>query len=307
MWNMRMLGITGEARFGDVMEQVLYNSALSTMDVDGTRFCYTNPLSRNTNSPMLSQDSQERWSEFGCYCCPPQVARTLAKVHEWAYSTSDDGLWMHLYSSNALDVELPGKGGVKLTQESNYPWDGDVKLTIDAAPSASFAIMLRVPGWADEATVKINGADAGVACAPGSYAAVEREWQAGDVVELHLPMRPRLVQAHPNVEAAHNHVAVMRGPLVYCLESVDLPDDVPIQDVHVSRDVALTATHKPDLLAGVTVLEGEAIRIATGDWEGKLHRELTPTSATPLLVHLIPYYAWLNRGQCDMRVWLPLA
>ena len=308
MWNMRLLHITGDAKYADVMEQVLYNSALSPMDVDGTRFCYTNPLARRgEGAPMLSQDSPERWSEFGCYCCPPQVARTLAKVHEWAYSTSDDGLWLHLYSGSKLDVDLPGTGRLKLTQETDYPWDGEVKITIDEASGAAFALMLRIPGWADEAEITVNGQDASFAAQPGTYASLDREWQAGDEVVLTLPMRARLIQAHPEVEEAHNHVAAMYGPVVYCLESVDLPDGVPIYDVHIPRDIELTARCDPDVLGGVAVLEGEAKRIPSANWEGKLYQELPVAPAGTLPIRLIPYYAWLNRGRHAMRVWLPLA
>ena len=306
MWNWRLLNLTGEAKYADVMELVLYNSALSAMDVDGTRFCYTNPLARQTDGTMLSNDTPERWSEHHCYCCPPQVARTLAKVHEWAYSTSDEVLWVNLYGSNTLDTELPGKGRLELTQETDYPWEGRVTIMIGGAPRGQFSIMLRVPGWADGADVSVNGEPVDVEAEAGAYAAIEREWRAGDQIVFDIAMRPRLMASHPEVEETHNHVAVMRGPVVYCLESVDLPEGVAIHEVHVSRDVDLSARHDGDLLAGVTVLEGQAGRVPSADWGGKLYQELSVPPPEPFTLRLIPYYAWLNRGRCDMRVWLPL-
>ena len=305
MWNKRMLELTGEVRFADTMEQVLYNSALSPMDIDGTRFCYTNPLANSEWTPTLSQDSAQRWSEFTCYCCPPQVARTLAKTHEWAYSVSEDGIYANLYGSNVLATDIPGRGAVKLTQETNYPWDGTVTITVDEAPG-EFVLRLRIPGWADSATVAINGDAVATATAPGTYTELKRRWQPGDVVTLDLPMRVRLMAAHPEVEEAHNQVAVVRGPVVYCLEGADLPDGVPVHEVHVPRDLKLTPTYKADLLGGMTVLEGTACRQQNPDWSGKLYAELG-TTFEALTICLIPYYAWLNRGPHDMRIWLPLA
>jgi DUF1680 family protein len=307
MWNKRLLELTGEAKFADVMELVLHNSALSPINIDGTRFCYTNPLARSAWTPMLSQDTPQRWSEFKCYCCPPQVARTLAKTHEWAYSLSDDGVWVNLYGSSVLDAELPGLGRVKLTQETDYPWDGTITITVEASPAAEFVLRLRIPGWADSATLTVNGEPAESAAVPGTYAALKRRWLAGDVVTLELPLRPRLMMAHPEVEEAHNQVAVMRGPVVYCLEAVDLPDDVPVHEVHLPRDIELTARFEAEPLGGLTVLEGTACRRRNPDWSAMLYAELPNTACESLPIRLIPYYAWLNRGQHDMRVWLPLA
>jgi DUF1680 family protein len=306
MWGKRLLELTGEAKYADVMEQVLYNSALSAMDLDGTRFCYTNPLARQRDGALLSNDTPERWFVHKCYCCPPQVARTLASVHEWAYSVSDAGVWVHLYGGSVLDAELPGKGRIRLTQETDYPWDGQVTIRIEEAPAGACGIMLRLPGWADGAGIAINGTPAEVAPQPGTYAALDREWIAGDEIVLTLPLRVRLVESHPLVEETCNQVAVMRGPIVYCLESVDLPDGVAIHEVRVPRALELTPRHDPQLLGGVTMLEGRAHRIAGGDWEGRLYKELTPGEGDPVDLRLIPYYAWNNRGPVDMRVWLPL-
>ncbi len=306
MWCRRMLALGGEAKYGDVMERVLYNSGLSGMDVDGTRFCYTNPLARHGDRlPLLSHDSVERWSIWRCYCCPPQVARTLAGVHEWAYGLSAGALWVHLYGSGRVEVDVPEAGGLVLRQETDYPWAGRVTLSIDQAPARRLALHLRIPDWAEGATLAVNGEQAATVPA-GAYAECRRDWSAGDRVILNLPLRVRLVQAHPDVEETRNQVAVARGPVIYCLESVDLPADVPIWEVYLPRRAELTARHEPGLLGGVTVIEGEAVRQRSGEWRGRLYGDLLETPPETVPLRLVPYYAWLNRGPGEMRVWLPL-
>src|SRR5262249_13550828 len=158
---------------------------------------------------------REGW--INCYCCPPNVARTVAEASTYAYGRSDRGVWVHLYGSSTLDTALPDGRCIKLKQETDYPWDGRVKLTVESAPAGEASLFLRIAGWADGATLAINGKPA--AAAAGRYSEVRRTWATGDVVELTLPMRPRLVEANPLVEEARNQVAVLRGPLVYCLES----------------------------------------------------------------------------------------
>jgi DUF1680 family protein len=306
MWNKRMLDVTGEARFADVMELALYNSVLSGMSLSGDRFCYTNPLARDAGAGMLTHDTAERWQVFSCYCCPPQVARILASVNEWACGVSAEGVWIHLYGGFTLRTTVPGKGRIGLTVKSDYPWDGRVEVKVDEASGAGFRIMLRVPGWVRGARVRVNGKPAARAPAPGAYVPVERAWAPGDTILLDLPMPPRLLAAHPAVEEERNQVAVARGPLVYCLESPDLPKGVEIDDIVVPRGTAFKVRRAAALLGGVTVLEGEARRIPRTAGGGVLYRDVYRGRLGRLRVRLIPYYAWLNRGPSSMRVWLPL-
>lgn len=294
MWNWRMLNLTGNARHADVLEQVLYNSALSGMSIDGTRFMYTNPLARDSDGKMLSNDSRERWSVWSCYCCPPQVARTLASVHEWAYGVSGDAVWVHLYGGSAFSAALPGRGRVRLRQETDYPWDGRVRITIEEAVASPFALVLRIPGWARRALLRVNGRKR--ARRPGTYARTLRRWREGDTVTLELPMAARLVESQPKVRETRDHVAIQRGPVVYCLESADLPRGVAVSEIHVPVLARFTAKWMPRLLGGVTVLEGAAIRKSRPDSAGER-----------VAIRMIPYYAWLNRRPGGMRVWLPLA
>ncbi|MFC1712180.1 glycoside hydrolase family 127 protein [Candidatus Poribacteria bacterium] len=307
MWNWRMFQIDGEAKYADVMEQGLYNILLSGVSIDGKRFFYTNALRwYGEEHELLSQDAFPRWHTFTCYCCPPSVARSIARLYQWAYSVSDDAVWVNIYSGSNLETTLSDDSPLKLTQETLYPWDGHIKITVQETPSEAFALMLRIPAWTSEADIKINGEEVDTAAKAGTYVALKREWSAGDEVELTLPMEAKLVKANPKVEEVKNQVAIVRGPVVYCLESVDLPDDVHISEVHIPRDIQLTPRYDGDLLGGVTVLEGNAYRIPEGDWSGKLYQDFSNSPKESVKITLIPYYAWANRGACEMTVWLPL-
>jgi DUF1680 family protein len=304
LWNWRMLQVTGEAKYADVLELVLYNALLAGVSLDGTRFFYTNTLRQLDALPAPLRWSRIRQEWISCYCCPPNVARTVAELGGYAYGRSDRGLWVHLYGGSVLDTRLPG-GRVKLTQETRYPWDGRIRIRMDQVPAEAFTLFLRVPAWGPGATVNVNGRPEQPP-PPGRYAEVSRAWKAGDVVELHLPLRPRLVQAHPLVEEARNQVAVLRGSVVYCLESLDLPKEVGVQAVALPRAVQLTPRFDPALLGGVTVLEGTAEATAEPAWGNELYREFRPADPRTLGVKLIPYYAWGNRGPSEMTVWMPL-
>jgi len=301
MWCRRMLALTSEVKYADFMETVLYNSMLSGSNLDGTKFCYTNPLRWYGESQvLLSQDQLQRQQVMKCYCCPPNVLRTIASLHQWAYATDGQGVWVHLYGDSELVHQ-----GFGLRQTADYPWDGTITLTVTGAPSEAVPLHLRIPGWADGATVTVAGET--TAAEAGTYHAIDRVWQPGETVVLELPLAPRLLAAHPRLEEARNQVAVARGPLVYCLEAVDLPDDVPLHEVALPLDIQFDAVHEPDLLGGVTVLEAEAIRVILSPDDGRLYRPIEEVEYLALPIRLIPYYAWNNRGVTEMSVWLPMA
>lgn len=312
MWNWRMLALTGDARHAEVMERVLYNSMLSAIGVEGADFFYTNPLRRMVGRPLLSNDSAARWSDttpaspVHCFCCPPNVARTIAELHDWAYGVSPDAVWVHLFGGNVLDARLPGGDEVRLVQRTQYPWDGRVAITIEKAPKKELAVLLRIPGWVQGATLQVNGRDADADVRPLSYARLQRRWSPGDVIQLDLPLEVVLVEANPLVEEARDHVAVMRGPVVYCLESVDLPDGVALDDVRLPREASWRARHEERLLRGVTVLETEGTVVPKSSRPAALYGPLPAGPKRRIPLRLIPYYAWSNRGQGDMTVWIPL-
>lgn len=303
LWNWRMLKLTGEAKYADVLETTLLNAVLAGVSLDGKRFFYTNTLRQLDTMPISLRWSREREEWISCFCCPPNVARIVAQVSRYAYGRSDRGVWVHLYGGSTLDTTLPDGRRIKLTQETEYPWDGRVKLTVNTAPAGECSLFLRVPGWAKGAEVSVNGK--AVEFTVGKYAEVRREWKTGDVVTLTMPMNPRLLEAHPLVEEARNQVAVARGPMVYCLESQDLPKGASVPRVAVSADIKLTARHDRKLLGGVTVLDGTAELTAEQAWGDELYREVKPTAAKPIEVKFVPYFAWANRGKSEMTVWVP--
>ena len=302
MLNWRLLGTSGDAKYGDMMELVLYNSMLSGMGLAGKDFYYANPLRRHADElprVVRTQDPPLRSTVLPCYCCPTNVARTIAGLRGWAYAKSADALWVNLFGASRVETAIAG-GRMAVTQITDYPWDGVVRFTIEKAPARETALMVRIPAWAQGATLQ------GRKVAAGSYAPLRRVWAAGDRIELRLPMEPRLVAANPYVESARNQVAVMRGPVVYALESPDLPAGVRVSEIALSANARMEARWEKSLLGGVAVIEAQARVRPEGNWSGLLYRTLRPEPSRPVAVRLIPYYAWSNRGMSHMSVWLPL-
>ena len=308
LWNWRMFLATGAAKYMDVVELELYNSVLSGVALDGTNFFYTNPLRVTEPMPMALRWSRQRVPFVSSFCCPPNLVRTIAESAGYAYSKSADTIWVNLYGGNALTTELAGEK-VRLSQETDYPWSGRVRIKVEACGKKEFALKLRIPGWANGASVRVNdqpkltGAEAGT---PG-YAEIRRVWQPGDFVDVDMPMPARLMEANPLVEEDLNQVAIQRGPVVYCLESPDLPAGVKISDVRIPSDINLLARFDHRLLLGVVVLDGKVLARAGGDWNGKLYREVQPESFKSIATKFIPYSVWQNRGPSEMSVWLPRA
>jgi len=306
LWNWRMFLATGDAKFVDVVELELYNAVLSGMSLDGTNFFYTNPLRVTDPMPVALRWPRTRVPFMSSFCCPPNLVRTIAESADYAYGKSGDAIWVNLYGGNSLETELAGEK-IKLSQETDYPWSGRVRIKIESCGKKEFALKLRIPGWAMDASVRINDAPAGFSMKPESYFEIRRAWKPGDFVDLDLPMPVRLMEANPLVEEDLNQVAVQRGPVVYCLESPDLPAGVKIPDVLIPSDIKLMARHDGRLLDGVVVLEGKALARAAENWRGKLYREIQPAELKAINVKFIPYSVWQNRGPSEMSVWLPWA
>ena len=304
LWNWRMLQLTGDAKYADVMELALYNSVLSGISLDGKKFLYTNPLAYSDELPFHQRWSKDRVPYISLSnCCPPNVVRTIAEVNNYAYSLSDKGVWVHLYGGNQLATNWKGKL-LRLNQETAYPWKEAVNFTMEAAPSSAFTLYLRIPGWCDSARVFINNKEERIVQTDRGYAAINRTWKKGDQVKLILPMPVKLMVANPLVEETRNQVAVKRGPVVYCLESADLATN-NIFDIALPSSINL----KPETInidhSEIMSLVGEARLVKQEDWKNQLYREVAK-KATPVTVRLIPYFAWGNRGHTNMQVWLPL-
>jgi len=306
LWNWRLFLATGQAKYMDVVELELYNSVLSGVALDGTNYFYTNPLRVTDPMPVALRWSRTRVPFVGSFCCPPNLVRTLAESADYAYGKSADAVWVNLYGASVLETSLANGERIQLEQETEYPWNGRVRIKILAGGRHEWGMKLRIPGWAEGATVRVDDAPA-VPAPTGEYYEVRRAWRAGDWLDLDLPMPARLMAANPFVEEDAGQVAIQRGPVVYCLESPDLPPGVRVGDVLVPPDLKLAARYDRRLLGGVVVLEGKALAQAPVNWSGKLYREYQPADLKPVSLRLIPYSVWQNRGPSEMSVWLPLA
>lgn len=308
LWNYRMLEVTGDAKYADVMELALYNSVLSGISLNGKNFLYTNPLAYSDELPFSQRWSKDRVPYISLSnCCPPNVVRTISEVSNYAYSVSNEGLWLNIYGGNKLSSQLKDGSPIKISQETSYPWDGEIKLTLEQVPATSFSIFVRIPGWTKGAKIVINGKADNTVLTPGTYAAINRTWKAGDKLELTLPMEATLIEANPLVEETRNQVTVKRGPVVYCMESTDLPNEKNL------FNLALLAKEKfkPKFInignSEMISLEGKAEVLQPSPWKkDQLYQEVSTGDAIEIPVKLIPYYAWGNRGHSEMAVWMPV-
>jgi len=317
LWSERMLALTGDARYADVIEQIAYNSLLSSISLDGSEYFYTNPLRQVRDLPFPLRrpgdtaihpvpsppPSDERLREryLSCFCCPPNIARTLARFHERAASLSSDGLFVHQYGGSSLDLA----GGVlSLREDSDYPWSEQIAFTVTAAAEGGVPVHLRIPGWSSGATLTVNGR-AEPAPTPGTYARLDRTWAEGDVIVLTLPMPVRVLRGHRLAEEITNQVAVQRGPVVYALESTDLPDGVVLEQAAVRRGASFETGRREIAGSPVTVLTTQLAVIPDAD-EDALYTDLDDAELLTVPVTLIPYFAWGNRGPSEMSVWLPV-
>ena len=307
LWNWRMLQLTGEARYADIVELAFYNSVLSGISLDGKKFLYTNPLAYADELPFHQRWSKDRVPYISLSnCCPPNVIRTIAEVSNYMYSISDEGLWLNLYGGNIISTKLNDGSTIRLTEETNYPWDGNINLRFDEAPQKEFAVFLRIPGWCNSARILINGKPYQKKIESGKYTQVKRRWLKGDMVQLILDMPVALIEANPLVEETRNQVAVKRGPIVYCIESVDLPKGNAIFDLNISTSVAFKRI--PTRIANTTVtsLETTARKNSNTEWKDQLYKEVSKKPSEEIKIKLVPYYAWGNRGHSEMSVWLPV-
>jgi DUF1680 family protein len=302
MWNWRMLAVTGDAKFTDVIERALYNGINSGMSLDGTLYCYRNPLAFD---PSTGDKIRNTW--YDVTCCPPNLERTFGSLPGYFYSTSADGIYVHLYDNSELNWHLENGVGVKVAQKTNYPWDGGVEITVTPAQASDFTFYLRTPGWAEHAQVAVNG-KAVPGATPGEYLPIRRRWSPGDVIELKVEVVPQVIEANPRVTDDTGRVAIQRGPLIYCLEEIDQPSGISLSDVAVNpgRQPAeqFQTEFKSDLLGGTVVLHHTGAVYERGSSQKALYSRYgreAKTRKVPLT--FIPYYAWANRQATSMQVW----
>ena len=303
-WNQRLFLLHADAKYIDVMERTLYNGLISGVSLDGKTFFYPNPLE------SAGQHKRSPW--FGVACCPGNITRFLPSVPGYVYAQRGDALYVNLFVGSTADIKLDNGRKVKLVQETRYPWNGVVKMTVSPDQPSKLTINVRIPGWArneavpsnlyrftdkvDEPVVlKVNGKPAPVSIDKG-YASLNRQWKRGDVIELNLPMPVRRIVANDLVVADRARVALQRGPIVYAAEWVDNADG-RVRNLVLPDDAKLTAEFKPDLLNGVEIVKARATSLAF-DEQGKVTKKDQDFVA-------IPYYAWANRGAGEMIVWIP--
>jgi hypothetical protein len=288
-WNWEMALITGEARYSDLLEWQLYNAAAVGMGLNGENYLYNNPLA--------CRGGVRRQAWYVVPCCPSNLSRTWADLGKYIYSTGEKSIWIHQYIGSLATLE-PG-APVTVEMESGLPWEGLARVRINPAQALEFTLHLRLPAWGVKPHVSLNGAEIGTAPVPpkydftaaaqgydprwGRFLPITRLWNPGDMLELTLDMPIILRTAHDKVQGHAGKAAVTRGPLVYCLESVDNPG----VDIFSARldPASLRPEPAPDLLGGVTILRGQAVG----------GQSLT----------FIPYHLWANRGGSQMNVWVP--
>lgn len=308
-WAHRMFHIDPDGRYIDVMERALYNNVLSGVSVEGDHFFYANPLAAYPNvdptKPLTSGAKDQHYRRepwFFCPCCPPNLARIVAGLGEYFYSTAPGRLYIHLYNNNTGRFELGGQS-VQVQQQTDYPWDGRVQLTVKVEHPAAFEIALRVPGWCRAYSVDVNGQGQQVSPQKG-YIVLNREWADGDSVVLNLEMPVERMLPHPLIREDAGQIAMQRGPLVYCLEQAD--NGPQLANVVIPGDADLKPERRPDLLGGIVAIAGHAIRIEPSEWGDQLYKPQRDLQLkqTPFVFTAIPYFLWANREPGEMRVWM---
>ena len=303
LWNWRMFLLTGDSKYADIVELALYNSVLSGISLDGTKFFYTNPLAATKDYPYHLRWEGGRVPYISkSNCCPPNTVRTIAEVNNYMYSIGEKGLYINMYGGNVLSTELDDGTKIKLEQTTNYPWDGKIVITIKEAIDKPLNIFLRIPGWSKGYSLSINSSYPKVRDMDGGFVIVGRKWNAGDKIELNFEMPATLIESNPMVEETRNRVTVKRGPVVYCLESADLPNQ-NVFDVVIPSTIKLQPMPMKIADGNVMALTGQAKLLQNSNWKNSLYKEIN-TNTKPVTIKLIPYYAWANRGKTDMSVWL---
>jgi uncharacterized protein len=303
LWNHKLFLLTGEGKYADLMERILYNGFLVGVSQSGDRFFYQNVLKAFAR--------YERFDWINVPCCPPNIVRLLATLGSYIYARSGSDLYVNLFVGSEADVDIEG-GRIGLVQETCYPWTGSVRLTVNPDRSRSFGLLIRLPGWTrgevmpgglyrfvDKARgavrVAVNGRSVSATPEKG-YAILRRTWKRGDVVEIELPMQARRVVARDEVREDRGRIALSRGPLVYCAEGPD--NGSGALNVFLPDGPALAETFRPDVLGGVTVITAAAAARKPGRTTGAADSE-------PRTLTAIPYFAWANRGPAEMAVWIP--
>lgn len=296
----RMLQLEPDSQYSDIMERALYNGIISGVSLDGKRFFYDNFLASipethkfNKRKPPVRQE----W--FGCACCPPNLARLLASLGQYVYSHNTDSIFVHLFVDGEAVLPLNGQD-IKVIQQTEYPWDEDVKITVLPPEPATFTLALRIPGWCSEYLLSVNGEPISAPVEKG-YLKLQRQWKPGDSIKLHLAMPVEPIAAHPAVRHNCGRVALQRGPVVYCLEEQD--NGPYLNDIMLPAEAKFSVETTDDgIFKGIPLIRSMASRRKTAEW-GNLY-QATSGARQSVPVTAIPYFMWANRGEGEMLIWI---
>jgi len=302
-----MLAATGDGKYADVIERALYNGINSGMSLSGNLYCYRNPLAFD---PGTGDVIRNDW--YDTTCCPPNLERTFASLPGYFYSTSKDGIYVHLFHNSEMNWHLEDGTPIKIVQKTNYPWDGRVDFEVSPATPKEFTVYVRLPEWSSHSNFKAGFAE-GITDRKNGYGQIRRRWSPGDKFSLSFDLVPQLIEANARVVENRGRVALQRGPLVYCLEQLDQPEGTSLADVSVrtgSRNSGggFAESFEKDLLGGVMVLRHEGAVSETSAARRSLYfsTDAPAGSSSNLELKFIPYYAWANRRPTPMQVWTPI-
>jgi uncharacterized protein len=317
MWNWRLLLISGDSRYADLIERTQFNGILSSPSFDGKHYFYVNPLLlREANSMRQSTNRPEGEQLAGrpewhwVACCPPNVMRLFSSLAHYLITSDSTGIQIHQYAPADIDLVFGEGRRAALLMETDYPWQGRIQLRINESDSLPWQLRLRMPGWSEDATVSVNEETIEAYEVKQGYLILDRNWRAGDVVRLELAMPPVLIQPNPRVDAIRGCLAIQRGPLVYCLEAHDQATEASLLDVAIDPNGPLQARWNADLLGGLMIVEARGYLSESGSWSNELYKplNLSPDSERKeVRLVALPYFAWGNRGLGSMRVWIPEA
>jgi uncharacterized protein len=302
-WNWRMLLATGDGRYADEMERVLYNAVADGVSLQGDRFFYSNPLQLREGHYGDDEDMPSgRLEWYRCPCCPPNVGRLVASLNAYVATTDEDGLQLHLLTAGEVAADLPG-GRAALRVQTAYRWEETASIVVDS--DHEWTLALRVPAWCRGASLTVAGESVAVTPADDGYVRVRRAWRPGTEVRLTLPMPPRVLVAHPRLDAVRGCVAWARGPVVYCLEQHDQPAGVALEDIRVPAGIAPRAVAGSDVPGVPVVLVGQGSVRRAADQPLYADGAIEAGDGGGVEVTAIPYFRWANRGPAPMRVWIP--
>jgi len=316
-WSWRLLLATGESRYADLMERVLYNAFGAAVSGDGERFFYVNPLQRRADH-YEEDDPGRRREWFTCACCPPNIMRLLASLGHYTATASGDTLHVHLFGGARIEADL-GIGAFRVDMTSDYPWSGTVSLRVRSAPQEECGLAVRIPGWSAAPRFEVNGTPVAPDTADRGYLVVRRRWQRGDVLRCDLDVVPRLTGASRRIDALHSMAALERGPLVYCFEQADQPADMDLEDLALTPGPPQERTVTLPGAGHSVVIDVPARHLTPAAGGGLPYAPLRPAGAAPgrsrqdgqagrtVTATAIPYFQWDNRDGRPMRVWMPAA